>query len=117
MVIELSKYMLIRSNIAELDYRERLILEGGGLGNPKIEGGQRKLIKGRRQNSLPLSTNFSQNVTEPYKGISYPVSDLCRRFRKLTWSSAYISHVFVMRNFDISPDLAAKFKEAVPPGP
>ena len=34
-------------------------------------------------------TNFSQNVTEPYKGISYPVGDLCRRFTKLTGSSTY----------------------------
>ena len=33
--------------------------------------------KGKRQNSLPLTTTFSQNVTEPPKGISYPVGDLC----------------------------------------
>ena len=44
--------------------------------------------KGRRQNSLPLTTNCSRNVTEPYKGISYPVGDLCRHFTKLTGSSA-----------------------------
>ena len=31
---------------------------------------------GRRQNVLPLTTNFSQNVTEPSKGISYPVGDV-----------------------------------------
>ena len=40
--------------------------------------------KGRRQNSLPPTTNFSKNVTEPSKGISYPVSDLCQCFTKLT---------------------------------
>ena len=40
--------------------------------------------KGRHQNSLPLTTHFSQNVTEQSKGISYPVGDLCRRFTKLT---------------------------------
>ena len=48
--------------------------------------------KGRRQNSLPLTTNFSQNVTQPFKGISYPVGDLCRRFTKLTGFSAYTLH-------------------------
>ena len=32
--------------------------------------------KGRHNNSLPLTTNFSQNVTEPSKGVSYPVGDL-----------------------------------------
>ena len=32
--------------------------------------------KGRRQNSLPLTTNFSQKLTQPSKGISYPVGDL-----------------------------------------
>ena len=48
--------------------------------------------KGRRQNSLPLTTNFSQNVTEPSKGISYPFSDLCRRFTKLTGPSVYTLH-------------------------
>ena len=26
--------------------------------------------KGRRQNSVPLTTNFSQNVTEPSQGIT-----------------------------------------------
>ena len=36
-----------------------------------------------------LFTNFSQNVTEPSKGISYPVSDLCRLFTKLTGPCAY----------------------------
>ena len=46
----------------------------------------------RRQNSLPLVTNFSQNITEPSKGISYPVSDLCWRFTKLTGSSDYTLH-------------------------
>ena len=30
--------------------------------------------------SLPLTTNFLQNVTESSKVISYPVCDLCRRF-------------------------------------
>ena len=55
--------------------------------------------KGRRQHSLSLTTNFSQNVTEPFKGISYPVGDLCRRFTKLTGSSAYTLH-----SNPISPD-------------
>ena len=50
------------------------------------------LIKGRCQNSLPLTTNFSQNVTEPSKGISYPVGDLCRRFTKLTGPCSYTLH-------------------------
>ena len=40
--------------------------------------------KGRRQNSLPLVTNFSQKLTRPSKGIIYPVGDLCRRFTKRT---------------------------------
>ena len=48
--------------------------------------------KGRRQNSLPLTTNFSQNVTEPSKGISYPAGDLCRCFTKLTGPCAYTLH-------------------------
>ena len=42
------------------------------------------LFKGRHQNSLSLTTNFSQNATEPIKVISYPVGHLCRRFTKLT---------------------------------
>ena len=49
-------------------------------------------IKGRRQNSLRLTTNFSQNVTEPSKGISYSVSDLCRQFTKLTGPCVYTLH-------------------------
>ena len=53
---------------------------------------QRKSIKGRRQNSCLLTTNFSQNVTEPSKRISYPVGDLFRHFTKLTGSSAYTLH-------------------------
>ena len=48
--------------------------------------------KGRRQNSLPLTTNFSQNVSEPSKGISYPVGDLCQRLKKMIGSSAYRLH-------------------------
>ena len=46
---------------------------GGG-----VEGAERVGSKGRRQNSLPLNTNLSQNVTEPSKGISNSVGDLCR---------------------------------------
>ena len=34
-------------------------------------------IKGRRQNSLPLTTSFSQNVTEPSEAVNYPVDNLC----------------------------------------
>ena len=45
--------------------------------------------KGRRQNCLPLTTIFSQNVTEPSKGITYPGGDLCRHFTKLTGPCAY----------------------------
>ena len=44
------------------------------------------VYKGRRQNSLPLTIKLSRNVTEPSKGISYPVSDLCQSFTKLTVS-------------------------------
>ena len=44
------------------------------------------------QNSLPLTTNFAQNVTDPSKGISYPVSDLCRCFIKPTGPCAYTLH-------------------------
>ena len=33
--------------------------------------------KGRLLNSLPLTTNFSQNDTDSSEGISYPVGDLC----------------------------------------
>ena len=49
-------------------------------------------FKGRHQNSLPLTTNVSQKLTQPSKGISYPVGDLCRCFTKLTGSSAYTLH-------------------------
>ena len=48
-----------------------------------------KYCKRRHQYSLPLMTNISQKVTEPYKGIIYPVGDLCRRFTNLTGPSAY----------------------------
>ena len=48
--------------------------------------------KGRHQNSLPLTTNFSQKLTQPSKGISYPVGDLCRYFTKWTLHSAYTLH-------------------------
>ena len=41
---------------------------------------------------LPGTTNFSDNVTEPYKGISYPGGDLCRCFTKLTGTCAYTLH-------------------------
>ena len=37
-------------------------------------------------------TNFLQNVTEPSKGISYPVGDPCQRFTKLTGPCAYTLH-------------------------
>ena len=50
------------------------------------------ITKERRQNSLPLTTKLSQNVTEPSKGISYSVGDLCQRFTKLTGLSAYTLH-------------------------
>ena len=50
------------------------------------------VIKGRCQNSLPLTTNFSQKLTQPSKGISYPVGDLCGRFTKLTLPCAYTLH-------------------------
>ena len=38
------------------------------------------------------SINFSQKVTEPSKGISYPVGDLRRRFIKVTGPCAYTLH-------------------------
>ena len=41
---------------------------------------------------VPITTNFSQNVTEPSRGISYPVDDLCRCFTKLTGPCAYTLH-------------------------
>ena len=44
------------------------------------------------QSSFLLTTSFSQNFTEPSKGISYPVGDLCRRFTKLTGPFAYTLH-------------------------
>ena len=53
---------------------------------------QEHACKGRRQNSLPLTTNLSQKFTEPAKRISYPVGDLCWRFTKLPWPSAYTLH-------------------------
>ena len=43
-----------------------------------------KVWKGRFQNSLPLTTDFSQKFTEPSGGISYPVGDLCRHFTNMT---------------------------------
>ena len=46
---------------------------------------------------LPLTTNFSPNVTEPSQGISYPVGVLCRRFTKLTGSCAYTLKNIVIR--------------------
>ena len=51
-----------------------------------------KLIKGRRQNSFPLTTNCSQNLTAPSKGISYSVCNLCLHFTKLTGPIAYTLH-------------------------
>ena len=50
------------------------------------------VTKGRRQNSLPLTTKLSQNVTEPLKGISQPVGNLCQCFTKLTEPCAYTLH-------------------------
>ena len=53
------------------------------------------------QNSLPL-------ITEPYKGISYPVGDLCRRFKKLTGrlpilyiAIRYYKHMVQMASCDL----------------
>ena len=57
---------------------------------------------GRRQNSLPLSTNLSQKLTQPSTGISYPVSDLCRHYTKLTLPSAYTLHIVQMAFYDLS---------------
>ena len=48
--------------------------------------------EGRLQNSFPLTKNFSQKLTQPSKGISYPVGDFCRRFTKWTLPSAYTLH-------------------------
>ena len=39
--------------------------------------------------------NFSQNVTEPSKRISYPVGDLFRCFTKLTGPCAYTLHIVI----------------------
>ena len=48
--------------------------------------------KGRHQNSPPLTKNFQQKLTQPSKGISYPVGELCRHFTKCTLPSAYTLH-------------------------
>ena len=40
------------------------------------------------RSSLPLTTNLSQKLTQPSKGISY-LGDFCRCFTKLTGPSAY----------------------------
>ena len=48
--------------------------------------------KERNQNSLPLTTNFSQKLTQPSKGIRYPVVDLCRCFTKRTLPSTHTLH-------------------------
>ena len=53
--------------------------------------GYASLLK-KTQCSFPLTTNFSQNVTEPSKEISYPVGDLSRSLTKLTGPCAYILH-------------------------
>ena len=45
-------------------------------------------IKILSQNSISLTTNFSQKLRQPSKGISYPVGDLCRYFTKQTGPSA-----------------------------
>ena len=47
------------------------------------------IIKGRHQNSLPLTTNFSQKLTQPSQGISYLVGDLSRHFTKQSLPSIY----------------------------
>ena len=52
----------------------------------------KRLLRGDIQNSLPLTTNFSQKLTQPFKGISYPVGDLCRRFTKWTLHSFFTLH-------------------------
>ena len=48
--------------------------------------------QGRHQNSLPLTTNLSQKLTQPSKGISSPVGDLCRHFTIQTFPPAYTLH-------------------------
>ena len=48
--------------------------------------------KGRHQNSLLLTINFSHNFTQPSEGISYPVGDLCRCFTKWTLPIVYTLH-------------------------
>ena len=54
-----------------------------------------------------LTINFSQNVTKPSKGISYPVGDLSRRFTKLklTGSCACTLHSNPILPTDDSNDL------------
>ena len=65
------------------------------LQNGKVEG-----PKGRRQNSLPLTTNLSQKFTEPSKGIRYPVDDLCRHSTKLTGPSDFTLHSHLIPQID-----------------
>ena len=69
-----------------------------------------------RQTLLPLTTNFSQNVTEPSKGISYPVGDLCRHFTKLTGPCAYALHSNLIPPTDVQMafcDLSHTFDQEV----
>ena len=49
--------------------------------------------KGRHQNYLPPTKNFSQKLTHPSSKIGYPVGDLCRCFTKQTLPSAYTLHL------------------------
>ena len=61
--------------------------------------------KSRCQMSLLLATNFSQNVTEPSKGVSYPVGDLCSSFTKPTGHCAYTLHGNLIPPTDGTNDL------------
>ena len=69
-------------------------------GEENIKGIHRD-YKGRRQNSLPLTTNLSEKSIELSQGISgFPVGDLWRCFTKLTGPSVYTLHSNLMPQTD-----------------
>ena len=65
---------------------------GGGYLISNMPGCVCSNVLGRHQNSLPLTTNLSQKLTQPSKGISYPVGDLHRRFTEQTLPSTCTLH-------------------------
>ena len=62
-------------------------------------------VRGDVEISFPLTTNFSQNVTELSKGISYPVGDLCRPYAKLSGPCAFTLHRNPIPKTDVTKGL------------